>query len=230
MTPEGPKMSDRVFYLDVVGGSFLGRLARKARNDIYDVFLRELRPDETTAILDVGVSIVEDDPDFSNILERRHPFPRNITMLGIHEGGFLERQYPGTKYVRYDPAGPLPFADGQFDLCYCNAVIEHVGREEDRRRLVRELLRVGRRVFLTTPNRWYPLDFHKMIPLLHWLPQDWYRAILRMTGDTFYSQKANLDLLSRRSLERVLRETGVPFRIVPYRFLGFVSNLLAIAG
>lgn len=223
-------MDDSAFYLDAVSRSFLGRLAQKARNDIYDVFVRELRPGETTSILDVGVSVVEHAPAESNILERRHPYPGKITMLGIHEGAFLERQYPGTKYIRSDPGKPFPFADGQFDICYCNAVIEHVGDEDERRRFLRELLRVGRRVFLTTPNRWYPVDFHKMLPLIHWLPQDWYRAILRATGDRFYSQKANLDLLSRRSLERLLRETGVPFKIVPYRFLGLVSNLLAVAG
>jgi SAM-dependent methyltransferase len=223
-------MSDRVFYLDVVGESFLGRLARKARTDIYEIFLRETRPGETSTILDVGVSVVPDNPRESNILERLYPYPANVTMLGIHEGDFLEQQFPGTKYVRYDPASRFPFADGQFDICYCNAVIEHVGRVEDRRRFVRELLRVGRTVFLATPNRWYPLDFHKMMPLLHWLPQDWYRAFLALTGDTFYSRKENLDLLSRRTLERLLRETGVPFRIIPFRFAGLVSNLLAVSG
>jgi hypothetical protein len=222
-------MSDRVFYLDVVGDSFLGRLARKARSDLYEIFLREVRPDATTTILDVGVSVVEESPEEANVLERLYPHRANITMLGIHEGAFLERQFPGATYVQYDPRSPFPFEDGRFDVCYCNAVIEHVGLEEDRRRLVSEMLRVARKVFLTTPNRWYPLDFHKMIPLLHWLPQDWYRRFLGFTGDDFYSRKENLDLLSRRSLDRLLRETGVRFKILPYRFFGFVSNLVAVS-
>lgn len=228
MTPVDRDRDDRAFYLDAVSHSFLGRLARKARTDIYQMFLRELAPDATTSILDVGVSVVEDEPGESNVLEQLYPHPANLTMLGIHEGSTLERRYPGTRYVRYDPGARFPFADGQFDVCYCNAVIEHVGREEERRRFLRELLRVGHRVFLTTPNRWYPIDFHKMIPLLHWLPQDWYRSLLGMTGDGFYSRKENLHLLSRRTLDRLFRETGVPYRIVPYRFLGLVSNLVAV--
>lgn len=228
MTLPHQERDDRAFYLDVASDSFLVRLSRKARMDIYQIFLRELAPSAVTSVLDVGVSVVEDEPAESNMLEQLYPYPANLTMLGIHDGAFLEGRYPGTRYVRYDTSTGFPFADGQFDICYCNAVIEHIGNEEDRRRFLGELLRVGRRVFLTTPNRWYPVDLHKMIPFLHWLPQDWYRAILAMTGDRFYSRKENLDLLSRRTLDRLLRETGVPFRIVPYRFMGFVSNLLAI--
>jgi hypothetical protein len=36
---------------------------------------------------------------------------------------------------------------------------------------VREALRVGRRVFLTTPNRWFPIELHTRLPLVHWLPK-----------------------------------------------------------
>ncbi len=34
-----------------------------------------------------------------------------------------------------------------------------------------EALRVGRRVFLTTPNRWFPIEVHTRLPVVHWLPQ-----------------------------------------------------------
>ena len=33
-----------------------------------------------------------------------------------------------------------------------------------------ELCRVARRVFVTTPNRWFPLDPHTLLPFAHWLP------------------------------------------------------------
>ena len=35
---------------------------------------------------------------------------------------------------------------------------------------MREAVRVGRRVFLTTPNRWFPVEVHTRLPLVHWLP------------------------------------------------------------
>ena len=49
-------------------------------------------------------------------------------------------------------------------------MIEHVGGEEEQRRFVAETLRVGRRVFLTTPNRWFRVEVHTRLPFVHWLP------------------------------------------------------------
>jgi hypothetical protein len=65
----------------------------------------------------------------------------------------------------------LPFADGEFDLGFSNAVVEHVaGGREGQRSFVHELCRVSRRVFVTTPNRWFPLEVHTLLPFVHWLP------------------------------------------------------------
>ena len=50
-------------------------------------------------------------------------------------------------------------------------MIEHVGGEERQRAFVSEALRVARRVFVTTPNRWFPLEVHTRLPLVHWLPE-----------------------------------------------------------
>ncbi len=49
-------------------------------------------------------------------------------------------------------------------------MIEHVGGRDRQEAFVREALRVGRRVFLTTPNRWFPVEVHTRLPLVHWLP------------------------------------------------------------
>ena len=65
----------------------------------------------------------------------------------------------------------LPFADGEFDVGFSNAVVEHVGGRDDQERFVRELCRVAKRVFVTTPNRLFPVDPHTLLPFLHWLPE-----------------------------------------------------------
>ena len=49
-------------------------------------------------------------------------------------------------------------------------MIEHVGGREQQRRFVEESLRVARRAFITTPNRWFPVEVHTLLPLVHWLP------------------------------------------------------------
>ena len=78
--------------------------------------------------------------------------------------------YPSARYVQGD-ALALPFEDGEFDVVFSNAVIEHVGGAEEQRRFVDEALRVGRRAFVTTPNRWFPVEVHTRLPLVHWLPE-----------------------------------------------------------
>ena len=65
----------------------------------------------------------------------------------------------------------LPFEDGAFELGFSNAVVEHVaGGREGQRQFVAELCRVAQSVFVTTPNRWFPLDPHTLLPFAHWLP------------------------------------------------------------
>ena len=65
----------------------------------------------------------------------------------------------------------LPFEDDAFDVAFSNAVVEHVGGRGDQRRFVTELCRVAPRVFLSTPNRWFPVETHTLVPLVHWLPR-----------------------------------------------------------
>ena len=64
----------------------------------------------------------------------------------------------------------LPFADREFDVAFSNAVVEHVGGRTDQERFVRELCRVAKRIFVTTPNRLFPVDPHTLLPVVHWLP------------------------------------------------------------
>jgi hypothetical protein len=65
----------------------------------------------------------------------------------------------------------LPFEDDAFDLAFSNAVVEHVGGRDQQRRFVTELCRVAPRVFLSTPNRWFPVETHTLLPFIHWLPR-----------------------------------------------------------
>jgi hypothetical protein len=63
---------------------------------------------------------------------------------------------------------------------------------------VSEALRVGRRAFLTTPNRRFPIEVHTRLPFVHWLPDRASHRIYDLAGMGFAK---DLDLLSRRSLE-----------------------------
>src|SRR5439155_2232711 len=122
---------------------------------------------------------------------------------------FLAKVYPGVRFVRADGC-KLPFADGSFDYVHSSAVLEHVGDWQHQTRFLREAWRVSRKgVFITTPNRWFPIEFHTVLPLLHWLPPRLYRSLLVSLGRDFFACEANLNLLSRRDLAQLAAEVGI---------------------
>jgi SAM-dependent methyltransferase len=149
-------------------------ISLRSRRRKLGLFMETMRPTADTTVLDVGV----DDLGFGeatgcatlNFFEELYPWPERITALGQHEGHTFAERYPATRYVRGD-ALSLPFEDGAFDVVFSNAVIEHVGGDEAQRRFVAELRRVAPRAFVTTPNRWFPIEVHTKLPLVHWLPE-----------------------------------------------------------
>jgi hypothetical protein len=148
------------------------------------LFLDLLQPGPETTVLDVGVT----DAAFGggstdNFFEARYPWPQRITAVGHTELDRFAAAFPQVHVVRADGRS-LPFADGEFDLGFSNAVIEHVaGGRAGQRAFVGELCRVAHRVFVTTPNRLFPLDPHTLLPFVHWLPAGALRErLLRARG------------------------------------------------
>ncbi len=151
-------------------------ISLRSRRRKLALFLELMRPDAETTVLDVGVDEIshgesggESGCTTHNFLEEHYPWPERITALGLHGGARFRARYPAIRYIQGD-ACDLPFADGEFDVVHSNAVVEHVGGPERQEAFIREALRVGRRVFLTTPNRWFPVEVHTRLPLVHWLP------------------------------------------------------------
>jgi SAM-dependent methyltransferase len=152
-------------------------ISLRSRRRKLALFLELMRPTGATTVLDVGVDEVslgeaggQGGCTTHNLLEESYPWPERITALGLHDGARFRDRYPQIPYVQGD-ACALPFTDEAFDVVHSNAVIEHVGGRERQQAFVREALRVGRRVFVTTPNRWFPLEVHTRLPLVHWLPE-----------------------------------------------------------
>ena len=148
-------------------------ISLRSRRRKLQLLLDELQPTSKTSVLDVGADELGfgegDGCGTLNFFEEHYPWPERITALGLQDGERFRARYPSVPYVQGD-ACALPFADGEFDIVFSNAVIEHVGGREQQRRFVEESLRVARRAFVTTPNRWFPVEVHTRLPLVHWLP------------------------------------------------------------
>lgn len=213
--------SDSDFYSHQPMGGFVSRVSWYARKKMYARVLELAQPDESFTVLDVGVT--SDRRVESNFFVRLYPWKHRLTAAGIEDASFLERDYPGVAFVQAD-GRDLPFADRHFDLTVCFAVLEHVGDAARQREFVAELCRVSKRCFITTPNRWYPMEYHTVLPLLHWLPKRWHRKLLNGIGHGFWAQEDHLNLLSAGEF-RAMFPAHVQLTAAHFRLLGLVSNL-----
>ena len=185
-------------YYEVAPPRSLGeRLAITARNRIYNDMIRHCRPGPDDSILDVGVSDVV--TDAANMMERKYPHPERITAAGLGDGVAFRAAYPKVVYRRIKANRPLPFADKAFDVAVSNAVLEHVGSVANQAAFVRELCRVADRVFISVPNRYFPVEHHTMIPILHFWRRGFSLAC-RYLRKSHWADERHLILMSARSL------------------------------
>jgi hypothetical protein len=210
------------------GGGLTDRVSTYMRRRMYARFIAAGVSDDDH-ILDVGVTS-DREQLASNYLEAWHPRKDRITACGIDDASFLEDVYPGLRFVRGD-GKDLPFPDASFDWVHASAVLEHVGAASEQARFIAELRRVARKgIFLTTPNRWFPIEFHTVLPLLHWLPMRWFRALLRRLGHRELAREEHLNLMDRRAIARACAQAGLAaWRIDSVSLLGWPSNLLLVA-
>lgn len=202
--------------------------AMEARARIYGNICAAIDFSTVGTILDVGVTADQSRKE-SNFFELLFPDKHKITALSDQDASWMEQAWPGITFVPGDGRN-MPFPDSSFDLVFSSAVVEHVGSVENQKAFVKECVRVAKKfVFLTTPNRWHPVEFHTVLPLLHWLPKNMHRFLLRGMGKHELAEEQNLNLLDRRGLVKLCKELHITGYTVDHiRFFGFVSNLLLI--
>jgi ubiquinone/menaquinone biosynthesis C-methylase UbiE len=205
------------------------RIASYQRRRMFDIFMTSTGIEPQDTLLDLGVTS-DQTYTHSNYVEQWYPYKHRITACGVDNAAFLEDTHPGLKFVQAD-CRKLPFQDSEFDFVHSSAVLEHVGSRKQQTEFLREAWRVARKgVFITTPNRWFPIEFHTVMPLVHWLPPETFRKLCKMRGLDFFASEENLNLLSGSVLKQLAADAEMEnFKVSSVRLAGWSSNLLLSA-
>lgn len=220
--------------------SIVSKFSEAAVNihSVYSVFMNIFRParmrrlrqlcneiDGTGRILDVGGT-----HSWWNMVQ---PLNREITIVNIDTRLEDNVRAAGYEFAVADGRS-LPYETGSFDLVFSNSVIEHVGNWEDQQRFASELLRVGKSVYVQTPNKWFPVEPHLITIFVHWLPTavqvplirwlsvwGWVTKPDRATIETFVS---GTRLLSGREFKEIFPGC----KIEKEGFLGMAKSYIAV--
>ena len=108
-----------------------------------------------------------------------------VTLLNLTQESTTS---PNFSSVAGDATDLSIYGDDSFDVVYSNSVIEHLFTKENQRKMAKEVMRVGKYFFVQTPNYYFPLEPHFLIPGFQFLPK-WIRSSML--------QKFNLGHISR---------------------------------
>jgi len=204
------------------------KVSYKARQKMYAHFMDITSPSEVSNLLDIGVTPDTSLPE-SNFLEKWYPWTHNIIMTSVEDATNLEIEFKRAKFVRTIPGAAFPFIDKQFDIVFCSAVLEHVGDYPAQAFFIHECLRVGKKLYLTTPNKNFPIEMHTYLPLVHLLPRKIHQGILRFLGMDFFAKTENLNLLTSKNIKQLLPNNIYRYEISYNKTFGLKSNIILFA-
>ena len=176
-------------------------------------------------ILDVGVSNYEYNDQVNLFLKNFRLDSTQYTGLAIEPMDDIKKKYSEKVFVEYQ-GGIFPFKDNAFDWVFANAVIEHVGSKKDQLLFLNEMLRVGKNVFLTTPNKYFPIESHTNTILRHWFNDSFYAWCKKKRS---YWTTENLLLLGIVGLKNLLNTSNADnILIKKIKMLGWTMNFTVV--
>jgi hypothetical protein len=129
-----------------------------------------------------------------------------------------------------------PQAGEGYDVAFSNSVIEHLFTYDAQAAMAREMQRVAPAFWVQTPNFWFPMEPHFLMPAWHWTPEAARVALIRRRTVGWRGPCPDVDearrtvreirLLRRRELRRLFPGATV----VDERFGGMTKSFVVHGG
>ena len=152
----------RTEILDPAFENSLNQKFRERRFKFFLSLLNRISSDKPTRILDIGGTEIYWErmkySDSSNL---------QITLLNLEK---VETKNSNLKSIKGDACNLAQFKDQEFDVVFSNSVIEHLFSMENQKKMADEVMRVGKYYYVQTPNYYFPIEPHWLVPFFHYFP------------------------------------------------------------
>ncbi len=225
-TPLGQRLSfiSNLFSPSDNPDSLGAKFRNQRQKDFEDLFFLNFSKNDPIRILDVGgASYFWDNsslPSLPNI---------EIVLINLRQE---KTTHPNIKSVVGDATNMSEFEENSFDLVFSNSVIEHLYTWENQQKMANEIRRVGKRHFIQTPNRTFPIEAHYAIPFAQYLPQSLLYFLLTKTKlsrlqkwDPRDAQQYldEIRLLDQNEMKRLFPDSNMYLE----KFMGMIKSISA---
>ena len=208
--------------------SFIDKIIEKKRLEIFNIITKKISDNSIQSILDIGTT-EENKLKSSNFFVKKFEhikIKKSITNQDINNGNFsnILKKSITQNFTQNE------IEEFKSDLVISSATIEHVGNRDSQIKMIENIISLSNKFFfITTPNRSFPIDFHTKIPLIHMLPKNYHRKILKILSLKEYALEENLNLLNIKEINKIIEHLdykGFDIEIFNIKLLGIVSNLI----
>ena len=193
-----------------------------------NILNKNIKDNDIESFLDIGTTE-------ENELESSNYFVKNFDKIKI-KNSISDQEIKNDNFNKFlrksitSEFSETEILNYKSDLVISSATIEHVGSYENQIKMLENIIKLTNKYFfITTPNRFFPIDFHTKLPVIHMLPKKIHRKILRLINLNEYAEEENLNLLDENTVNELINsQQNVSFeiRIFKVKLFGLTSNLL----
>lgn len=208
--------------------NFFDKIIVKKRNEMYRLLQKNIYKSKIKSILDIGTT-EEDSLESSNFFIKKF---KNIKIKKTISNQLIKNKFFKKKINKSITSyfSKNMIKNYKSDLVISSATIEHVGNYKKQIKMIKNvILLTNKFFFITTPNRFFPIDFHTKIPLLHLFPKKIHRFFLNILSLKEYAKEENLNLISKYEIVDFLKKIKTKefsIKILNIKLFGLTSNLI----
>ena len=212
-----------------VKNQLFDKISTAKRNEMANILLDKIKNISVESILDIGTTDDNDMESSNYLLKKIKDKGKKIISISDQKinDPIFDLKVQKSITSDFDNEEIEKFSA---DIVISNATIEHVGNYDNKKKMIKNIIKLSKKLFfITTPNRYHFLDFHTLLPLIHWLPKKLHRSILNLIGYKYLAKEENLNLMSLNDFKKMMSDLGYRnYRIYSIKLFYVKSNLILI--